>query len=206
MPHFLPISAALITAACTMSSMATVSTDDFVEPITPGTADGFGVSVAIGDSFFVVGAPNDDDAFSNAGSVTVYFVDPATGAPSFSVLEVPATLNASASFGYVVAADGDTFVVAAPAHHDLSASPVGAVYVYTVGSVSVSLDAVLQPSPLVPVDLDRTERRAERLRRHTEPFGSAVMRRTEDYERLYVLVRVFGQRIGRTVRRVAAFR
>jgi len=153
MPHFLPISAALITAACTMSSSAAVSTDDFVEPITPGTGDGFGASVAIGDNFFVVGAPNDDDAFSNAGSVTVYFVDMATGSPSFSVLEVPATLNAGAGFGYMVAADGDTFVVAAPAHHDLSASPIGAVYVYTVGSTTVSLDAVLQPSTLIPPDL-----------------------------------------------------
>ena len=91
------------------AATAAVSTDIFVEPTTPGSGDSFGSSLAIGNSFFVSGAPTDDDVASNAGSATVYFADPSTGLPSFATLEAPMGLSAGANFGNVVAADEDTF-------------------------------------------------------------------------------------------------
>lgn len=137
----------------TPAALAAVSTNIFVEPTTPGSVDNFGSSLAIGDFFFVAGAPTDDDVASDAGSVTIYFADPSTGLPSMATLEAPLSLNSGAKFGKVVAAHKDTFVVSAPAKHNTGASPIGAVYVYTVGPSTISLQTVLQPSGLIPSDL-----------------------------------------------------
>lgn len=143
---------AMLTATSAITATAAVSYEQVAEPQTPGTGDSFGVSIAAGDTFFVVGAPTDDDVASNAGSVTAYFPDGSPG-PIPAVLEAPTSLVAGANFGVTVAADGDTFVVAAPAQHNSGGSPVGAVYVYTVGVSTVSLQAILQPSGMIPTDL-----------------------------------------------------
>ena len=148
--RYTPIAALLWSG---VAASAAVSTDVSIESSTPGSGDGFGVSVAIGDPFVVVGAPTDDDVASNAGTVSVFFPDPTTGLPSTSIIEAPLSLSAGAAFGATVAADLDTFAVAAPAQHNPSGSPIGAVYVYTVGPSSLTLEAVLQPSGLIPSDL-----------------------------------------------------
>jgi len=155
MPHPIPTPALMLLAGLALGPAATaaVTTDIFVEPTTPGSGDSFGSSLAIGNSFFVSGAPTDDDVASNAGSATVYFADPSTGLPSIATLEAPIGLSAGANFGNIVAADEDTFIVSAPAQHNSVASPIGAVYVYTVGSSTISLQAVLQPSTIIPSDL-----------------------------------------------------
>lgn len=149
-PHVLMLLAGL---SLTPAAMAAVSTNIFVEPTTPGTGDGFGSSLAIGDLFFVAGAPADDDVAPDGGSVTIYFADPSTGLPGLATLETPMGLSPGASFGKVVAANQDTFVVSAPAQHNSGASPVGAVYVYTVGTSVITLQAVLQPTSIIPSDL-----------------------------------------------------
>lgn len=123
-----------------------------INAITPGISDGFGESVAIGEEFLVVGAPFDDDVASNGGSITVFWPD-ADGFPSTSIVESPMSLSADANFGLIVAASGNSIAVAAPAQDDGFGSPLGAVYVYTVSSVSISLQSVIQPSALSVSDL-----------------------------------------------------
>ncbi len=144
----------MMIASCSLvaSVNAAVSADMFVEPLTPGMGDGFGASVAIGDSYYVAGAPTDDDVASDAGSVTIYICD-SSGVPVTTILEAPSGLNIGAHFGNIVAADGDTFVVSAPAKHNSTLAPVGAIYVYTVGISTITLQAVLQPSTIIPSDL-----------------------------------------------------
>ena len=80
----------MMIASCSLvaSVNAAVSADMFVEPLTPGMGDGFGASVAIGDSYYVAGAPTDDDVASDAGSVTIYICD-SSGVPVTTILEAP---------------------------------------------------------------------------------------------------------------------
>ena len=118
----------------------------------PAFIDGWGTSIAMGNGFIVVGAPNDDTAGPNRGSVSVIWVDLMTGAVTSSVIEIPAGLSDGAAFGNSVAAYDNKFVVAAPAQAGLS-GPVGAVWVYEVGPTSVTLEEVLQPTSLLPEDL-----------------------------------------------------
>jgi hypothetical protein len=151
MTHHPTILSALLAANCTMAAAAAVASDEYIEPNSPGVGDSFGGSVDAGDTFFVVGAATDDDVATDAGSVTAYFPD--IYGPPLSILEAPVSLVAGANFGATVAADGDTFIVAAPAQHDSFGSPVGAVYVYTVGSMTITLQAILQPSTIIPTDL-----------------------------------------------------
>jgi hypothetical protein len=145
-----------ITLGTTLTGVASaagpVPPDSSVHSTSPAFTDGWGTSIAQGDGFIVVGAPNDDTSSLNAGSVSVIWLDPVTGAPTASVIEIPAGLSSGAAFGYRVGAYQNKFVVAAPAQ-DGAGGPVGAAYVYEVGLSTVVLEETLQPTFLLPSNL-----------------------------------------------------
>ena len=141
----------LLIAATALGS-GPVPPDESMISTSPGFADGWGTSVAFGDGFIVVGSPSDDDVNPNAGSVTVIWYDPATGAPTMSTIEAPGDLSADAAFGNVVAISGSRMVVAAPAQNT-GMGPIGAVYIYDIGTSVVTLEETLQPSTLSIPDL-----------------------------------------------------
>ncbi|MGO9789159.1 MAG: FG-GAP repeat protein, partial [Solirubrobacteraceae bacterium] len=92
----------------------------------------FGLSVAISGSTIVVGAPAQQARFPGAAYI---YAMPAggwatTSTPSTAL--VPSDLGANDSFGYSVAADGTTVVVAAPWHSGSNPAIVqeGALYVF----------------------------------------------------------------------------
>ena len=93
-------------------------------------SDEFGWSVAVDGDTVVVGAPYDDDAGSESGSVYV-FSEPAYGWASGSEAFKLTAADGAASdeFGYSVAVDGDTVVVGAYGDDD-AGSESGSVYVY----------------------------------------------------------------------------
>ena len=93
-------------------------------------SDEFGWSVAVDGDTVVVGAPYDDDAGSESGSVYV-FSEPAYGWASGSeAFKLTASDGAASDeFGWSVAVDGDTAVVGAYGDDD-AGSESGSVYVY----------------------------------------------------------------------------
>ena len=76
--------------------------------------DNFGISVAVDGDTVVVGAPGDDGAGADSGSVYV-FVKPTGGwATSTETAKLTASDGAALDyFGYSVAVDGDTVLVGA---------------------------------------------------------------------------------------------
>ena len=115
----------------------------------PASGDRFGVSVAIDGGIVVVGAYEDDDGGTDAGSAYV-FSEPASGWVSASS-DVKLTASDPAAedwFGWSVAIDGATVVVSAHEDDDV-ASGAGSAYVFSEpagGWVSVSSDVKLTAS------------------------------------------------------------
>jgi hypothetical protein len=145
------IASTIFIAAATLGS-GPVGPDASMFSSMPGFTDGWGTSVAFGDGFIAVGSPSDDDINPNAGTVSVIWYDPATGAPTMSTIVAPAGLSSNAAFGNVVAVSGNRMVVSAPAQ-DSGMGPVGAVYIYDVGLSVVTLTEMLNPSTLSVSDL-----------------------------------------------------
>ena len=69
----------LTTAASSASGipLAPPGPDMSLYSTSPAFTDGWGTSIAMGNGFIVVGAPNDDTAGPNRGSVSVIWVNPA---------------------------------------------------------------------------------------------------------------------------------
>jgi meiotically up-regulated gene 157 (Mug157) protein len=86
--------------------------------------DAFGYSVAVSDNHIVVGAPEDDDAGSQSGSVYVYNLD-GTGEQKITASDGAQ----NDQFGYSVAIQGDKIIVGAQGDDD-AGNRSGAVYVY----------------------------------------------------------------------------
>lgn len=125
-----------------------------IEPAPAGTDDHFGESIALTDSFLVIGIPNYDGFGTNMGMVSVIFPDPTTGLPSSTTQFIPVSmLNAQANFGQVVAADGDTFAVSAPHAVDGAMNRVGKIFVCRVTAGSIAIEATLQPAGLATADM-----------------------------------------------------
>ena len=90
------------------------------------SGDGFGISVAIGNSKVYVGAPKDDDNGSTSGSVYIYNLD-GTG----EVKLTPSDGRSFARFGNALAFGHDKLVVGAYADDPAGSPPAGgSVYVY----------------------------------------------------------------------------
>ena len=92
-------------------------------------SDRFGTSAGIDGDTMVVGAPRDDDAADDTGSIYVFTKD------SNGVWNQTAKLTASDAatndrFGTSVGIDGDTIVVGAPRDDDNDADDSGSVYVF----------------------------------------------------------------------------
>ena len=95
--------------------------------------DNFGISVAVDGDTVVVGAPGDDGAGADSGSVYV-FVKPTGGwATSTETAKLTASDGAALDyFGYSVAVDGDTVLVGAYQDDDGDDSEdSGSAYVFT---------------------------------------------------------------------------
>ena len=105
--------------------------------------DLFGRSVAVWDDTIVVGAPLDDDARLNSGSVYVYRPD---GSGGYTETKLTASdASGSESFGDRVAVWGDTIVVGAPLDGDQGPFGAGSVYVF-----SGDFDGVAEERDLCP--------------------------------------------------------
>jgi hypothetical protein len=98
-----------------------------LKAVTPGPGDSFGASVAIAGDVIVVGAPNDDDGATNAGTVTVFLRD-AGGPGSWGAVATlgPETPASNDLFGTGVAVAGDVVYAGIPGDDD-AASNAGAV-------------------------------------------------------------------------------
>lgn len=94
--------------------------------------DRFGSSVAIDGDTAIIGAPNDDDLASSAGSVYV-FVRDSNGLWSEQQKLLASDAEAGDSFGESVAVDGDTMMIGANREGD-AGSNAGAVYVFTLNN------------------------------------------------------------------------
>ncbi|MCD4750143.1 MAG: PQQ-binding-like beta-propeller repeat protein [Thermoanaerobaculales bacterium] len=93
----------------------------------PGVGDSFTAAVAIDGDTIVVGAPEDDDAGSNAGAAYVYHRNEGGLDAWAEVAKLSGTdTDQDDLFGSSVAISGDTIVVGAPG----AGSPTGAAYVF----------------------------------------------------------------------------
>lgn len=95
--------------------------------------DSFGRSVALdGNTYAVIGAPNDDDNGTNSGSVYVFDITSLTSTPTQVVKLTASDGAANEVFGSSVAVDSGT--VLAGALTDDNGTDSGAVYVFTLPS------------------------------------------------------------------------
>ncbi|MFT5442446.1 MAG: hypothetical protein ACI8W3_001488 [Myxococcota bacterium] len=99
-----------------------------------GIDDNFGRAVGISGDVVVVGAPRDDDADTNTGSVYVF-------RRTAMVWTQEAKLNhgdpeTSDYFGGSVSIDGDAIVIGAPGNDNGTSNDFGAAYVFRFGGVS----------------------------------------------------------------------
>lgn len=91
-------------------------------------ADKFGYSVAISENTIVVGAYNDDTAFSNGGSAYVFVRNGTTW--SFQQKLTPSDGAADDEFGNAVAVGGDTVVVGSHFANIPGTSDAGSAYIF----------------------------------------------------------------------------
>jgi FG-GAP repeat len=122
---------ALLLASASAQELAEINASDALE------RDIFGYSVALADGVLLVSAPRDDDVKKNAGSVYVY----GESAGSWIELtELHGSLSSAKDFfGSSLAADGDTFIVGAPAEGNDN----GAAYAFVDNGGTWSEEAVL---------------------------------------------------------------
>ncbi|MCP4961671.1 MAG: hypothetical protein GY925_20690 [Actinomycetia bacterium] len=90
-------------------------------------SDEFGFAVALSGDLAVIGAPQNDDAGTNSGSVYVFARN--GGAWTEEAKLVADDASAGAHFGYTVAIDGDTTMIGAFGDGELGPS-AGAAYVF----------------------------------------------------------------------------
>jgi hypothetical protein len=104
-----------------------------------GTAfnDQFGTSVAISDSYAIVGTPQEDDA-GGTGSGKVYIFNPATGA-LIRTLSNPNAFGTPQNdqFGTSVAISGSTVIVGASQEGDAGGSNSGKAYMFDISTGSL---------------------------------------------------------------------
>ena len=104
--------------------------------------DQFGVSVAISDSYAIVGAPQEDDAGGTA-SGKAYIYSTTTGSLLYT-LDNPNAYSTSAddTFGYTVAISNNYAIVGAYLEDDAGGTGSGKAYIYstTTGSLLYTLD------------------------------------------------------------------
>lgn len=116
----------------------------------PGSSNGFGISVAISGNRVLVGAyRNDPGAVADAGAAYVYDVTnfPST-VPAYTLTKpIPTAFD---NFGTSVAISGNLAVVGAPSD-DLGAPNGGSAYVFDLGSSTPTVPTftVLEPTPIV---------------------------------------------------------
>jgi hypothetical protein len=113
----------------------------------PAANDQYGYSVAISGTWVIVGAPFDDTAAGNAGSVYLY--DLANGNSTVPVFAWSNPSGAAAeSFGFSVAISGTQAVVGTPFAHT-GASAAGRAYVFDVAGESADTPIAIlnNPSP-----------------------------------------------------------
>lgn len=119
-------------------------------PPAPGGGDGFGGAVAISGLTIAVGAPRDDAAALDGGSVTLWTLRDQEWSLEAKLL--PPNGASGDWFGSAVAVDGATLVVGAHGRDDRG-SQSGAAYVYRRGRDGAwALDASLLPDDLAPGD------------------------------------------------------
>lgn len=116
------------------STGALVHTLDNPNDYDTSAGDLFGESVAISDSYSVVGAPEEDDA-SGASSGKAYVFNNSTGAEMYT-LDNPNDYGGAAGdqFGDVVAISDDYVAVAGHQEDDAGGSGSGKVYVFTAST------------------------------------------------------------------------
>lgn len=109
--------------------------------------DGFGYAVAVAGDTAVIGAYEDDDSGSNAGSA--YIFSRTGSAWSQAAKLVPGDLTGGNRFGTAVSLGGDIALIGAP----FQSSSTGAVYAYVGSGSSWSQQAKLTASDGAALDL-----------------------------------------------------
>ena len=115
--------------------------------------DEFGESIAISDSYAVVGAPEEKSGIGSNGSGAVYIFNPVTGALLWSIPN-PSATSADDKFGFSVGVTDTHVIVGAPQHEDAPDSNEGIAYIYTA-STGALLHTLSDPNPYGTVDNDR---------------------------------------------------
>lgn len=116
---------------------------------TPAAGDRFGACVGISGSVMVAGAPFDDTAASDAGSLYVYDLASGTPATPTATLNNPG-LSTGDNFGTSVAISGTRMVVGSPSD-PTGAVRAGSAYVYQLGGATPNapLLTINNPSPAI---------------------------------------------------------
>ena len=95
----------------------------------PNTSDHFGVSVSQSGDILAVGAPNDDDVYTNSGSAYLFRLEANGTATFLTKVTASDANNDSEHFGYSVSQSGD--ILAVGAHYDhISYSDQGSAYLF----------------------------------------------------------------------------
>lgn len=107
----------------------------------PSAGDAFGDRVAISGSRVVIGAYNDDEGATNAGSAYVYELTSAVPAVPIATLHNPDPMD-SDEFGAAVAVDGTTIVVGTPGDN-AGGTDAGFAYVFAPANPDYDGDGLL---------------------------------------------------------------
>lgn len=119
------------------------SLEQAIYPSDAAPGDEFGYSVSLSGDFLAIGAPSDDDAASNAGSVYIYKL--VSGSWQFHQKLLPNTASEDANFGYSVRIAGNRLIVGAP--DDTGSSyKHGAAYIYRFNGTNWVFEQKLYPS------------------------------------------------------------
>jgi hypothetical protein len=110
--------------------------------------DSYGSGLAVRGDTLAIGIPNEDDAFSNSGSVHLHARTQGPGSWGF-VTELHSFLpQAGASFGTRVALAGNALLVSAPRQDEQGSTDCGAVFIYD--AATLQYQSRLLPFPLNP--------------------------------------------------------
>jgi len=113
---------------------ATNLSNGYTKLVDASSGDQFGYSVDANDDYIIVGAKNDNEGASNAGSVLVYDATDLTADPTRLVNPTP---QSSDQFGNSVALTDTQLIVGAYSANDFGAD-AGIIYIYDITDLSAS--------------------------------------------------------------------
>jgi hypothetical protein len=135
--------ALIVAFAAATSALAHQGEHTKLSPFDGAAEDRFGAAVDIDERLAIVGAPGDDDAGLNAGSVYVYART--NSLFGFEAKLMPARGIGGERFGTALDLDGDTLVIGAP-DNEPGSLEAGSVFVFVRTGTSWMQEARLMPS------------------------------------------------------------